>query len=944
MATALEPLALLESKPTTSEPDDPTKTDPRVVLRRQFHEALRSRMHEHIDKDGSFFSYMFLDKLLNTTKRCRLCGAKESGKLPDNDTSLQLFVAESGVVGRQNLECTKCKEIYPVTSCEDPDVIPDDSRLAIQGLEIRYYCKRITHYEVLHDLMEMLHIAAMDDGKLRRDKHIEVADFMLQNARKVCEEWCKPEYAELRQKKYLRLREETLLTTYNPTFTPDCSDEYREMYEMMAGSFRQNRGKVLLLLELLKESLIDNPTRPSFMMWVSIAMMHSENYQQFKTAYDPRAFMRVDSTEYQALKDRYLALNVPLGIKKIPVVFLLFEIPRFYHYVDFITRRLGKRRPKTFLTDEERIKLAAAAEQSKKLGIKRKPKSGKLVSPEAHLDFLTRKEEIEREMIYKSCRDKEKKREKGRGKEVARRMTSMPPVVVAEASYEKPSSSSKKSKRKNASKVTPTPPTDTVAMNSKSTSALTPRTTKAMIPGIGETLLVEAIPGTTSTTVTINPSDTPTAIAVIRKTEPRHIDDSIGTEGRPMVMSTDDFKDMLVEHLRANEESVQAACANANVGDPDANLTVAGEKDGPSYVRYSGTGPLPEFPGGNKPPRPVLRLPRHSAQAIKLRKERKAAKKNADDKSKTVLVAQVDTDALRRQGFKVSEDSKKTTLIASKDGKLEHILEGFDTPDQIRAFLAQKYNVLSQQQGTGYVSLPTRAESGGFTIDSSDAGAAALEAAKQAHALPTSSGPGGVEPPNNNRSLVPVKGNNKKKKGKKKQLKVFRTVPEENLVPERSGPEPDDGMSGFPFTSDWTEEQRQNFREQLIKGIGKAVEPANVPALPTLPNGGVLVQPVIVGMSAEEYQESNLNFSEMLMDACKKEDGSGSLVVDRNKPNIDLAHTPLKIVHDPDRKPGDPVKISMTTKLTINKADGGKGVCVCLSRVCECVCPSCVCL
>ena len=53
--------------------------------------------------------------------------------------------------------------------------------------------------------------------------------------------------------------------------------------------------------------------------------------------------MRVDSSEYQALQDRYLALNVPLGIKKIPVVFIFFEIPRFYHYVDFLNRRLGKK-------------------------------------------------------------------------------------------------------------------------------------------------------------------------------------------------------------------------------------------------------------------------------------------------------------------------------------------------------------------------------------------------------------------------------------------------------------------------------------------------------------------------------------------------------------------------------------------------------------------------
>ena len=173
---------------------------------------------------------------------------------------------------------------------------------------------------------------------------------------------------------------------------PDSTEQYIEMYRMMADSFRQNREKVLLLLELLKESLIDYPTCSSFMMWVSIAMMHSENYPQFKVTYNPRSFMRVDSSEYQALQDRYLALNVPLGIKKIPVVFILFKIPRFYHYVDFLNRRLGKKKFRRFLSREERALLVTIAEENERLGITRRPKTGMLVSPEAHLDFLTRRE------------------------------------------------------------------------------------------------------------------------------------------------------------------------------------------------------------------------------------------------------------------------------------------------------------------------------------------------------------------------------------------------------------------------------------------------------------------------------------------------------------------------------------------------------------------------
>ncbi len=579
-------------------------------------------MHDHIDKDGSYFSYMFLDKLLNSTKKCLLCGAKESGKLPDSDMSLELFVAETGVVGRQNLECTKCKRLYMVTSCGSADEIPSDSRLTIQGMEIRYYCKRITHFEVLHDLMEMLHIAATDDDKLRREKHAEVADFMLRNARRVCEEWCKAEYVELRLKKYLRLREETLLTTYNPTFTPECTDEYKEMYEMMANSFRQNRRKVLLLLELMKESLVDNPTRPSFMMWVSIAMMHSENYHEFKAMYDPRSFMRVDSTEYQALKDRYLALDVPLGVKKIPVVFMLFEIPRFYHFVDFLSRRLGKKKPRSFLTDADQANLAIAIDESKGLGIKRKPKSGKLVSPEAHLDFLTRQEELEREMLFQSCREKEKKKEKAKAK----------------------------SKRRAAS-ATPTP--------------------------------------------VVNPPD-PRYLAVIPTPQE--------AGPRPVCMSKDDFKSMLYDHLKANEASV----ASGRIPGLPANfppIPPADTQPTPKYVKYSSLQlPLPPIP----PPR--VRPPQPSQPAItsgsssgkKSKKEAKKAKKNKqpgpfEDPTKTVLVAQIDSEILRAQGYTLSEEGRMSSVVASRNGIVEYILEGYPNIDEVKAYLSMMYKDLHDQ-------------------------------------------------------------------------------------------------------------------------------------------------------------------------------------------------------------------------------------------------------
>ena len=661
-------------------------------------DAMKSKLFESMDKDGSYFSYLFLEKIFGETRKCTFCGATGSGKLPKNDDSLELYVTETGLVGRQNIECLACGKIETITSCEKATDVPRDKRLAIQGLEVRDYCKKITHFEVLHDLMEMLHIASTEDDKLRREKHSEVAGFMMQNARKVCEEWCKAEYAELRLKKYLRLREETLLTTYKPTFMPDSTEEYMEMYRMMADSFCQNRDKVLLLLELLKESLIDYPTRSSFMMWVSIAMMHSENYPQFKVMYDPRSFMRVDSSEYQALQDRYLALNVPLGIKKIPVVFILFEIPRFYHYVDFLNRRLGKKKFRRFLTREDRALLVTIAEENERLGITRRPKTGMLVSPEAHLDFLTRREEMEREMIYRSCREKEK--EKGE--------------------HDKPLSEKK-----------------------LAISAAVAKREDIMASQSGEV--------------------------------PPHC---------PVVMSTDDFRSMLVEHLKANEASVASKPSVANKP-ASSSAKSAATSDYPVLPKYATYGTdFPAVEPGLPIPEPApLFKPLKGAKGRKTRKQKGIKKEKL---KKKVLVTQVDTELLRQQGFKVGANSTKTTVICSKDGTIEHVLEGFDTPEQVKAFLAQKYNVLSQQQGTGYISLPTCDQPGGLSLHPTvmDDSEERLEKAKQ--------------------------GNSKKKgRGRAK---------------ERKG-NSDNGLSGFPFTSQWSDENRETFKHQLIKGIEKATGP-----------------------------------------------------------------------------------------------------------------------
>jgi len=179
------------------------------------------------------------------------------------------------------------------------------------------------------------------------------------------------------------------------------------MYDMMATSFRENRRKMQRMLSLMKTQLIDNPSRSSFMTWVGIAMFQSENYEKFKKQQDSICSMKLEAKEFQSLKDNYLSLDVPLGIKKIPVVFMLFEVPRFYHYCEFLSQRLGKKKSKYVLTEKERDQLEVVKEEYadfEQSGAGRRAKTKTMVSPEAHLSLLSIQEELDRERLYKNCR------------------------------------------------------------------------------------------------------------------------------------------------------------------------------------------------------------------------------------------------------------------------------------------------------------------------------------------------------------------------------------------------------------------------------------------------------------------------------------------------------------------------------------------------------------
>ena len=371
----------------------------------QSDEDFRKRLHNAVT-----------DQIL--ARSCRSCGHKrdKSSLLSDK---LEVYMLDVGVVGLASVQCRRCGRVENAASsngslCDD---LPSEVKVqpSMSVMAANHAC--IQHHEVLHDLLELMLVAATENGELRREQHTGVASFMFENARRVCEEWCRAEYAELRQLKYLRLRTETLLTS--PQVPTSISPEYVEMYEMMGRTFACNRDKIVVLLDLMRDTLFNNPTVHSFMMWVTIVMMHVEKYTAFKERYRRDGVLQFDAGEYEGVLKRYLSLEMPMGVKKIPVVFVLFELPRFYHYVKLLTDMFGPSGvPKVYLNKSERAayrSIDGGAEMPS--GHERVKRQGTLVWPQDHLDNLNRRSEEEQRRFYERCStDQDEEEEGGRGR------------------------------------------------------------------------------------------------------------------------------------------------------------------------------------------------------------------------------------------------------------------------------------------------------------------------------------------------------------------------------------------------------------------------------------------------------------------------------------------------------------------------------------------------
>ena len=56
-------------------------------------------------------------------------------------------------------------------------------------------------------------------------------------------------------------------------------------------------------------------------------------------------------------------------------------------------------------------------------------------------------------------------------------------------------------------------------------------------------------------------------------------------------------------------------------------------------------------------------------------------------------------------------------MVANKDGTILHVLDGPQTPEQVKEFLSKRYNIIAQQAGPGYVTLPSKDRLGGVLVD-----------------------------------------------------------------------------------------------------------------------------------------------------------------------------------------------------------------------------------
>ena len=394
--------------------------DAEKIGQEELHKRLRQLMM--LDKDEKYFTSLLFGRMFEEVKKCKKCAfhgiMKKPARIYERNSygsGLELYLSNKGVVGKHKIQCPLCSEIFDAWSFEKQELPPESHK--IFGLEVRYYTRKMLQSALIFDVMDLMKVEVIVDPTKRKDSYEKIGEFMLKNARRVSEEWCSPDNAEVRQSMLFWLYDQTIFSVEHKAAYHTFSDESRERYDRIVECFLHNLDKTESLLRLLKETLFDHPTHPVFMVWLCIAMTQVELFSTLIKFYDPKIFMDSDDKEFINVRHQYKALNMPKEIKKIPIVLMLIEMPRFFHYTDFVHLRAGKKsypikesevdRIMGSCLSKEGLKMAIGGAQGKKI-LKSILQQSRLVKKRMLnyrildcLDYLEYCEDFEKEFVIK---------------------------------------------------------------------------------------------------------------------------------------------------------------------------------------------------------------------------------------------------------------------------------------------------------------------------------------------------------------------------------------------------------------------------------------------------------------------------------------------------------------------------------------------------------------
>ena len=390
--------------------------DVEKISQEELHKRLSQLMM--LNKDEKYFTSLLFSRTFEEVRQCNNCGFHGIMKKPARSyernsygSGLELYLSNRGVVGKHKIECPICSEVEEVWSFEKQD--PPLESHKIFGLEVRYYTRRMMQSELVLDVMDLVKVEGMANLAKRKENYEKIGEFMLKNARRVSDEWCSPDNAEWRQSVLFWLYDQTILSVEHKGAYP-LVDDCRERYDGTVECFLHHIDKTESLLRLLKETLFDHPTHPVFMVWLCIAMTQVELFSTLIKFYNPKTFMDSDDKEFVNVRHQYKTLNMPREIKKIPVVLMLIEMPRFFHYTDFVHMRAGKKSYPTKISEVDRIigsclskeglKMAIGGAQGKKI-LKSVIQQNRIVKKSmlnsTILDYLEHCEDFEKEFVMK---------------------------------------------------------------------------------------------------------------------------------------------------------------------------------------------------------------------------------------------------------------------------------------------------------------------------------------------------------------------------------------------------------------------------------------------------------------------------------------------------------------------------------------------------------------